>query len=124
MTAAAHKRILIVDDNVAFAASLAGLLKSWGHETLFVHDGQGAIRVARYFLPDVVLLDIGLPGLDGFQVGQALRREPALHSALILSMSAVVQPGDAGGMLAAGIDRHLMKPLDMRFLQSLLGGHA
>ena len=124
MTAAHGKRVLVVDDNVALATALAALLRSWGHEARFAHDGPAAIREARAFLPDVVLLDVGMPGMDGFQVGIAMRREPLLRSTLILSMSAIAQPDDERNVQASGIDRHLAKPLDPGYLRSLLGGHS
>lgn len=115
------KRILVVDDNVEVAGAMAALLKSWGHEVFFVNDGSAAIDAARRVRPEIVLLDIGLPGMDGFQVAAALRRERGLEPLRVISMSGLTRADDVDRSIESGIDQHLSKPVDVRFLRSLLG---
>jgi CheY-like chemotaxis protein len=112
-------RILLVDDNAAALQSTALLLKQWGHDVHLVPDGPSAIAAARGWHPQLVLLDIGLPGMDGFQVAEALRREPAL-GCRIIAMSALYREGDRARLAAAGVDQLLHKPLEVSFLRSLL----
>ena len=115
------KRILVVDDNVQSARALAALLELWGHEVFIAHDGRAALEHVRRLHPQVVLLDIGLPGMDGFEVAAALRREPGQKSMRVISMSGLSREGDVLRALESGVDQHLSKPVEMRFLRSLLG---
>lgn len=117
----AFRRILVVDDNVDGARSVAELLRLWGHEVEVAHDGLTAVASARKRRPEFVLLDLGMPGIDGFQVAKMLRLEPGLEAMRIIAVT--VQAGDEDRRLGreAGIDQHLVKPVDPRFLQSLLG---
>lgn len=115
------KRILVVDDNVQAARALAVVLGLWGHEVFIVHDGRAALEQVRRLHPQVVLLDIGLPGMDGFEVAAALRREPGQESMRVISMSGMSREDDVLRALEAGVDQHLSKPVEMRFLRSLLG---
>ena len=84
---AARRRVLIVDDNVDAAEMLATLAQVWGHETVQAHDGPTAVAVARERRPDIVLLDIGLPGMDGYEVATALRSDPRTRDARIIAVS-------------------------------------
>ena len=115
------KRILVVDDNVQAASALAALLELWGHEVFIAHDGPAALEQVRRLHPEVVLLDIGLPGMDGFEVAAALRREPAQGPMRVISMSGMSREGDFLRALESGVDQHLSKPVEMVFLRSLLG---
>ena len=112
-------RILLVDDNVDAMQSTALLLAQWGHEVKVASDGPSAIAAARIWQPQLVLLDIGLPGMDGVQVAEALRREPGLGRRVI-AMSALYREYDNARLAAAGVDQLLRKPLDISFLRSLL----
>jgi CheY-like chemotaxis protein len=112
-------RILLVDDNVDAVQSTALLLKQWGHEVRIASDGPSAIVAARAWQPQLVLLDIGLPGMDGFQVAEALHRDAAL-GCRIIAMSALYRQYDNARLAAAGVDQLLPKPLDVSFLRSLL----
>lgn len=114
-------RILLVDDNADAMNAAAFLLQQWGHEVRVASDGASALQVARAWFPQLVLLDIGLPGMDGFQVAAALRREPALRSCRIIAMSAFSRTDDDASLAAAGVDQLLRKPLDVAFLRSLIG---
>jgi signal transduction histidine kinase/FixJ family two-component response regulator len=114
-------RILLVEDNVDAAEALAELLRLWGHEVEVAHDGATAVPFARLHRPDVVLLDIGLPGMDGYQVAGALRALPDLAGTLLIALTGYGQPSDRQRSLAAGFDHHLVKPVDLEDLQRLVG---
>ena len=114
-------RVLLVDDNVGAVQAAALLLEQWGHEVQVAADGPAAIVAAHKWHPHFVLLDIGLPGMDGFQVASILRRDPALRSCRIIAMSALYREGDDMLLAAADVEQLLRKPLDLAFLRSLLG---
>ena len=105
------RRVLIVDDNIDAARALARLLHRAGHDTLTADDGPSALAVAESFRPDVVLLDIGLPGMDGYEVARALRHGPAPR-ARIVALSGYAQAHDRPASPESGIERHLVKPVD------------
>jgi len=115
------RRVLVVDDNVDAANSIAFLLKDAGHEVHVAHDGHKAIQIARSTRPEFVFLDLGLPGIDGFEVARALRREPELQAARIIAITGYAQESDRRRAQEAGIDQHLVKPVDPAFIESLLG---
>ena len=115
------RRVLVVDDNVDTAESIGILLKEAGHEVHVAHDGLKALEVARRTRPEFVLLDLGLPGLDGFEVARALRREPDLAGVRIIAITGYASETDRRKAQEAGIDQHLVKPADPAFLESLLG---
>ena len=110
-----------MDDNPEAARALAVVLELWGHEVFVAHDGRAALEQVRRLHPQVVLLDIGLPGMDGFEIAAALRREPGQTSMRVISMSGVTREDDFARALESGVDQHLSKPVELRFLQSLLG---
>ncbi len=111
----------MVDDNPEAARALAVVLRLWGHEVFLAHDGRAALEQVRRLHPHVVLLDIGLPGMDGFEVAAALRREPGQESMRVITMSGMSREEDFLTALRSGVDQHLSKPVELRFLQSLLG---
>lgn len=113
-------RILVVDDNEDSADSLAMLLEITGHEVRTANDGLRAIEEAQDFVPDVILLDIGLPGLSGLDVARRLREMPFLRSALIIAQTGYGQDEDRRRSLEAGFDHHLTKPLDLAELKKVL----
>ncbi len=114
------RRILIVDDNVEAALTLAELLALSGHETHVAHDGPTAVDTARRLRPDVAILDIGLPGFDGFEAARRLRAEPELRGLLLVALSGWVQPDDRARSREAGFDHHLAKPVQLRSLELVL----
>jgi PAS domain S-box-containing protein len=120
--ALAGRRILIVDDNVDAADSMAVLLELKGHECQTVYEGHGVLAVARAFQPDVVLLDLGLPGLSGFEVARQLRCELEGEVPVMIAVTGQGQPEDRERAHEAGFDHHLLKPVDMRTLDRLLAG--
>jgi PAS domain S-box-containing protein len=118
------KRILVVDDNVDAATTLQLLLKSLGHETRAVHDGLQALEAAQDFQPDVVLLDIGMPGLDGYEVARRLRALKREQPMRIVAITGWGQEADRGRSREAGFDLHLVKPVDPSVLTSVLANNG
>ena len=116
------RRILIVDDNADAAASLALLLKISGHETQTANDGLEAVRTAETFLPDVVLLDIGLPKLNGFDACRQIRQQAWGRNMKIVALTGWGQEGDRREATEAGFDAHMLKPVDYRDLMTVLSG--
>ena len=117
-------RVLVVEDNIDAAESLATLLRLWNHDVSVVHDGRLALEAAREQQPEVVLLDIGLPGLDGYQVARRLRDEIGLDHALLVAMTGYGQPEDRRRSQEAGIQYHFVKPVEPLVLRNLLAGAA
>lgn len=114
-------RVLVVDDNLDAGLSLCRLLALLGHDTHLARTGYEAVDLARRLRPEFVLLDIGLPGYDGFQVAEILRRDSALAAAKIIAVTGHGREEDRERARQAGIDHHLLKPIDPKFLESLLG---
>lgn len=114
-------RIMVVDDNADAAGTLAMLLMAKGHSVCIEHTARGAIEQARRSLPQVCLLDIGLPDMDGRQLAQRLRHMPETATALLIAVTGYGQEQDRRDALAAGFDHHLVKPVDATKLTALLG---
>lgn len=114
--------ILIVDDYLDTAESLADVLRIWGHDARVVGDGAAAIAVALAQPPDLILLDIGLPGMNGYDVAARLRREPTLAGTLIVAVTGYGQRADKERAIEAGCHAHLVKPVCPSDLLELLGG--
>ena len=114
------RQVLIVEDNVDQAQTLRVFLSMKGHQLEIAATGPAALEVARRFRPDVVLLDLGLPGLDGFEVARQLRQEYG-EAIRIIAVSAYASENDRRQSLEAGCELHLVKPADPRFIESLLG---
>jgi two-component system CheB/CheR fusion protein len=115
------KRILVIEDNLAVAQTLGLLLKSDRHKVELCHSGTAALETAQCFLPDVVLLDIGLPGKDGFQVAREIRSDERLRDSRIIALSGYGQDTDRQTARAAGCDEHLVKPVDFQHLRLMIG---
>jgi PAS domain S-box-containing protein len=113
-------RLLIVDDNKDAAMSLALLLQMQGHEVRVAHDGPSALAIAPAYLPNLILLDIGMPGMDGYEVARRLRREPGLESVVLAALTGWGQQEDRRRTAQAGFDHHLVKPVDGKTLEELL----
>jgi signal transduction histidine kinase len=116
-------RILIVDDNRDAAEALNVMLSAWGQTTRVAYDALTAIDVAGKFQPDVVLLDIGLPKLHGYDVARRLREQPWGRQALLVAVTGWGQEADRQQSKAAGINHHLIKPVDPDVLRKLLAEH-
>ena len=113
-------KVLVVDDNVDAAESLAMLVATLGHEAQTAHDGAAALRQAAAFRPDVVLLDIGLPGLTGYEVAARLRREAAQGHVVLVAVTGYGLEVDKRQSQQAGFDHHLVKPANFEQLQQIL----
>lgn len=113
------RRILVVDDNVEAADALAELLRDFGHDVWAVHDGPAAIEQADLHRPDVVLLDIGLPGSDGYEVARRMRADLGLKATLV-AVTGFGEARDRRQAREAGFDQHVTKPFDVRKLETLL----
>ena len=122
------ERILVVDDNVDAAETLSRLLRLSAHEVRVAHDGLAGLAAAREMNPDVVLLDIGLPKLDGLEVARSLRARADGPRPLLVAITGFGQEEDRARTTAAGFDHHLTKPVDPKLLQTLMqtarGGSA
>jgi CheY-like chemotaxis protein len=114
------RRILIVEDNQDVRESLRMLLELWGHDVREAADGPGGVAVAAAWPPEVVLVDIGLPGLDGYGVGRQLRAMPGGSRMLLAALTGYGQPDDRRRALDAGFDTHLVKPVDEPALLAFL----
>ena len=115
-------RILVVEDNPLGARSMLLLLQRRGHRVEVAHNGLAAVEAARKFEPDVVLCDIGLPGLDGYGVAQALRREVRLNRSMFIAVSGYAE--DERRAAEVGFNAHLIKPVDLEKLERLLAAFA
>jgi PAS domain S-box-containing protein len=113
-------RVLVVDDNLDSAKSTALLLRFEGHETLTASDGPAALTTAQTFRPDAVLLDIGLPGMNGYEVAQQLRELPGLNQVLLIAMTGYSHEQDRERAREAGFDHYLVKPIDTDVIQVML----
>jgi signal transduction histidine kinase len=120
--AGAERRILVVDDNADIVETTTLLLAMSGHQVRSAKDGLQALQVATAFRPDVVLLDIGLPLMDGYEVARRLRLEPATTGALLVALTGYGQEGDRQRGREAGFDAHLLKPVDPQALARMIAG--
>jgi len=114
------RRVLIVDDNEDAANSLALILELGGHETASVYSAVDALARAAEFRPDVVLLDIGLPGMDGYEVAQKLRELPGLRDIRLVAVTGYGRSDDRLRARDAGFDDHLTKPVEYAVLERTL----
>jgi CheY-like chemotaxis protein len=113
-------KVLIVDDVVDAAESLARLLRFDQHEVRTTYRGSVALNAARELEPDVVLLDLGLPDLDGYTVAERMRSEQSCRSSIIIAITGLTQSHDRDRAAAAGIDHYLLKPVRVEELQATL----
>jgi signal transduction histidine kinase len=114
------KRVLIVDDNVDAAETLAMMLELLGQETCQAHEGRGALAAAAQYKPELVFMDIGLPGLSGHEVAERMRKELGMTDTYLIALSGYGTEEDRRKSLVAGFDSHLVKPLDPATLPSIL----
>jgi len=112
----------VVDDNVDSADSIAVLLQVSGHEVRVSYSGQEALETAAEYQPDIVLLDIGLPGMDGYEVARRLREHPQLKEVKLIAVTGYGQDADRVQSKEAGFDYHFGKPVDAQKLQDVLAG--
>ena len=105
-------RVLVVDDNVDTVTTLALLVKESGHDVRMAYDGSAVLEAALDYRPNVVLLDIGLPGLNGFEVAKQIRQQPAIRKTVLVAMTGYGAVSDFQRSFDAGFDHHLVKPGD------------
>ena len=117
--AIAH-RLLVVDDNKDAAESMSMLLEMWGHEVAFAYDGPSALETAQEWRPEAVFLDIGLPGMDGYEVAERLRELPQAKDAILIAITGYGREDDLARSKRAGINHHLVKPVAPDALRHLI----
>jgi CheY-like chemotaxis protein len=116
----AKRRLLVVDDNRDAAESMSMLLEMWGHEVVYAYDGPSALETAQQWQPEAVFLDIGLPGMDGYEVAERLRELPQAKDAVLVAITGYGQDDDRRRSQRAGIDHHLVKPVAPDALRNLI----
>ena len=114
--------MLVVDDNVDTANGMARLLKLSGHDVRVAHNGEDALIAAREHRPEVMLLDIGLPGMDGYELASTLRREECGKDAVLIAVSGYGEEQARDRSKEAGFDHHLVKPVNFDTVLALIGG--
>jgi signal transduction histidine kinase len=117
---AAPMKVLIVDDNVDSAQTSLWMLDLMGHKAMLAHEGVTALEMARDLNPDVVLLDIGMPGMDGYEVCRQLRQMPEMKNKTVIAQTGWGQESDRQKAFAAGFDHHITKPVSLDLLTQLL----
>jgi signal transduction histidine kinase/CheY-like chemotaxis protein len=113
-------RVLVVEDNPDAAEALGMLLDVLGHRVRVVHDGPAALRAARMDSPDIVLVDIGLPGINGYEVARRMREQPGTEKTVLVALTGYGREEDKQRALAAGFDHHLTKPVEVDALEELV----
>jgi PAS domain S-box-containing protein len=115
------RRILVIEDSVDTADNLRVALELSGHDVSVAHDGQAGLAIAREIHPDVVVCDLGLPGMDGYQVAAALRADPGMQSTFLVALSGYATRADRKRSAKAGFDRHVAKPANIETLLEIVG---
>jgi len=118
------RRVLVVEDNAEAAETLRDLLEVWGHEVEVIHSGALALETAIAYHPDVILCDIGLPGVSGYDVARQIRKQQELRGITLVAVTGYGQDNDVRLSREAGFEHHLVKPLDCDALQQILGSAA
>ena len=118
--ASPRRRVLVVDDHIDAAESLALLLRQMGHDVQVAHDGHAALEAARINRPQLVLLDLGMPGVDGYRVVERLRRDARLANVHFVAVTGSGETEARQRSREAGFDEHLVKPVDLETLRRLL----
>jgi CheY-like chemotaxis protein len=113
--------VLLVDDDPDAAEAVAALLQLQGHRTALVHDGLEVLEAARSFVPDVIFMDVGLPGINGYEAAALLRQEKSLQRVLLIALTGWGTPAHKQASLDAGFDLHLTKPVSFDALLEVLG---
>ena len=111
---------MIVDDNGDAADTLATLVRLNGHQVQVAYDGPSALTIAKAFQPAIVILDIGLPGLDGYAVAERMRDDVTTRNSMLIAISGYGQPMDESRSIQSGFDLHLVKPVEFSSLQAVL----
>jgi PAS domain S-box-containing protein len=115
-----HRRVLVVDDNRDSADTMTALLRAWGHEVRALYDGQSVISIVAEYRPDVVLLDIGLPNTNGYDLARQLRQSESSRHIVLVAFTGYGQDDDRRRVREAGFDHHLLKPLEPEALEKII----
>ena len=115
-----RRSVLVVDDNVDSAATMGMFLEMQGFATRVAYDGFEAVAAANAFHPDVILMDVGMPGMSGHEAARAIRREPWAVRVVLVALSGWSRDADRQRSLDAGFDHHLVKPVDPAHLMQIL----
>jgi len=118
--APAARRVLVIEDNVDAAESLREVLEFGGHAVAIANSGRDGIEQSRTFRPDMILCDIGLPGMDGYEVARRLRAEESLASAYLVALTGYALPEDLAKAKEAGFDEHIAKPASLERIEQIL----
>jgi two-component system CheB/CheR fusion protein len=121
---ATSRRILVVDDNTDAAESIAVLLRLWGHAVRVAYTGPEALQAAQEYQPEVALLDIGLPGMDGYELARRLRQQPSFQGTVLAAVTGYGQEDDRRRSVDAGFDHHLTKPVAPEALRKIIADAA
>ncbi|TME27185.1 MAG: response regulator [Chloroflexi bacterium] len=119
-TSGPRRRVLVVDDNVDAAEALAELMRDYGHDVSTAHDGRRAVEEARLHAPELVLLDISMPEMDGYDVAKRIREDVGLHDAILVALTGYGEDRHRRQAREAGFDHHVTKPVDASKLEQLL----
>jgi two-component system CheB/CheR fusion protein len=119
-TPARARRVLVVEDNLDTLRSMTLLLREMGHQVEYAINGYAALEVARRFRPEVVFLDLGLPGMDGFELCRQMKRDAELKSARVIAITGYGQEEYRRRSQEAGCEAHLVKPVEAQVLKALL----
>jgi CheY-like chemotaxis protein len=117
----APKKILLIEDNLDGVQTMFTLLHEIGHRVVFALNGEDALHLAKRMRPDVVLLDLGLPGMNGFEVCKLIKADPLLEAARVIAITAYAEEEYRNRSKAVGCELHLVKPVSPRVLEELLG---
>jgi two-component system CheB/CheR fusion protein len=118
------RRILVIEDNLDGAQAMKDLLELSGHEVVLAHDGIDGVAQAREHHPEVILCDIGLPGMDGYQVAREIRADASIGEPMLVALTGYALPEDLKRAFEAGFDLHLSKPPELSVLEDVLAeGH-
>ena len=121
-TADRGKRVLVVDDHRDSAEMLCEVLQVYGYVTRVAHDGPLALQLAESFKPDIALVDISLPQMDGYEVARRIRQLPGLREIKLIALTGHSEAAHRNQSQQAGFDRHLVKPIDPEELRRLISG--
>ena len=117
-------RILLVEDHFDSAQLFTAILKKTGHEVRTVHSGRAGVLEAKSSNPEVIISDIGLPDLNGYELAKQVRAQEQFKTTLMIAITGYGQPEDVDQALAAGFDHHMLKPIDWDKLRRLLDAHT
>jgi CheY-like chemotaxis protein len=119
-----RQRVLVIEDNVDMADTLREMLEQAGHEVVLAHTGVDGVRKASALRPDIILCDIGLPGISGYEVSRLLREDDSLRATYLVALTGYAAPDDVVRAVEAGFDCHLAKPFNPEVVMQMVTGAA